>query len=1326
MLRATAAADPDRLAYTYLDHGALAETHLSYGQLDAQARAVAVALSRAGIGRSRGATDANGSSRNGCVLVVFPTGFEFVASFLGTLYAGAIAVPVRYPNHAVDHLSNIAADCAATIGLTTSDMQPKLERELSAVRWLTVADINPAAAAEWRDTGIGADDVAYLQYTSGSTAAPKGVVICHRHIMANCHYLSHILAIAPDSRLLSWLPHFHDFGLVFGLLEPLYNRCAGFIMSPMTFAQRPLNWLRAISLHRITHSAAPNFGYQACLGIAAPQLEGLDLTSLRVSLNGAEPVRADTIEAFTRRLEPYGFGADVMCPGYGLAEATLAVSICGPGRLPVYRDIEADALAEGVFARATEAGRLLRLVGAGRPSAAVDVAIVDPQTGESCPPGRIGEIWLAGASVAAGYWNNPQATAEKFDARLAGSRTGPFLRTGDLGAIEEGELFVLGRMDDLIIIRGANYAPEDIEITLESADPALRAGGGVAVAVDLNGEPRLVVFHEVERQALRQLDGERLVKSILRIVSDQHQLEVSGVVLLKPSALPRTHSGKKQRHACRRAFLDGSAQGAYTWIAPGLHEALDAARSGVVAGAAPARGPVAADNLANPDRKLDPNPKVTMMHASNTTAHAQAPADEPGTSERKVKDLGAWLRSYAGERLNSRLMDERRSIPPYVVLDLGNRGVLGLQAPERYGGLDLDNRAFARVLEQLAAIDLTLASFVTVNNCLGVRPILLHASAEKRDELLPILAPGRELAAFAMTEPGAGSNVRGIVAQGRPDGAGGWRLWGTKIWSGSAAWAGVINTFVRIDHGEPGAPRGVTGFIVRQGSPGLRMGPEALTMGLRAMVQNEVRLEGVRVTPADMLGDLGEGMIPAMDTMEFGRFSVAALSIGVIKRCLQLMVRHAGRRSIATGKLLANPVTLVRISDLTAAATALEALVAVVAERLDRKLPVPPELFCTCKSAGAEFAWRAADLLVQQLAGRGYVETNIAPQILRDARILRIFEGPTEAMNAHIGSRLTHRPEDLRHLLAEDLQQPTVAAEIAVAAARILERCAGLRQLSDPQAAEQWAFSLAGEVGAYGILLACIKHQAQLAPSPLLRRAEEWARSRFDRRLAKALATTAAEAVLLEAAEAERMVAAYVETIGDIEQSMSDEQRYRDPLIERDPADGATSSPAAAPPPNADDHGVPAAANGAAVNDTGRAREISAWLADWLGQAFDRPASDIGAADMFSEFGMDSVRAMMLISALEDWLGVDLPPTLIWDYPSVGAAARHLADLAAASAGPPAAAGAAKPSRGAKSAASRNRDAVDNVGNDVALLARVDQLSQAEIESLLAKISEPD
>lgn len=1274
ILRARAMSDPDSVAYTFLSLGTGHDVSLTYAELDQKARAVAVRVIEA-VGQ-RGAMPADTP-----VLLVYPAGLDFLIGFFGCLYAGAIAVPVRYPNprRPLTHLKGVAADSGAPLVLTTPEMRPVLAEQLDPIAVLTPEDLAAANAAAWRDPGITPDHIAHLQYTSGSTAAPKGVAICHRHIMANSQDIKALWQVTPESRALSWLPHYHDLGLIFGCLQPVFAGCPGFLMNPAVFSQRPLSWLETITRHRITHTAAPNFAYQSCAAIAEEQRQGLDLSSLRMVANGAEPVRADTVEAFARAYAAYGFRPEAMCPAYGMAESTLVASTSGPDLAPTIVTVASDGLTEGRLVPVDEGQPGRALVSSSGTEAPTRLLVVDPESGEQLAPGRIGEIWLSGPSIAAGYWQRPEATAGKFNAHLAGDHMKEdFLRTGDLGGMLGESLFVLGRIDDLIIIRGVNHGAEDIEIAVESCDPVLEPGGGSAFTVEVQGEPRLVVAHEVRRSDLRALDGDgesgigdRIVRAIRRAVSEQHDLEVSAVVLLGPRGLPKTHSGKKQRHGCRRDFLAGTLPAVLTWVSPRLRNS--------VGPDAPFLRSTVKQRPARPAEPA-PAPDGPVLSIQATTGESAA-----------VGDLLDWLRFYAGERLNSRLMDERRSIPPYVVLDLGNRGVLGLQAPKAYGGLGLSNRALGGIVQQLAAIDTTLASFVLVNNGLGIRPILRFATEEKRDELLPILAPGRELASFAMTEANAGSNIRNLASIGRPDGAGGWSLWGTKLWSGSASWAGVINTFVKIEDDGPNAPRGVSGFVLRQGSPGLRSGPEALTMGMRAMVQSEVLLEGVRVTAADRLGELGDGMTAAMDTMEFGRFAIGTLSVGIIKRCLQLMVRHGTRRSIATGRLIDNPATLMRMSDLSAAATAIGALTESVGAWLDRGIDIPPELFCVCKTAGPEFAWRAADGLMQQLAGRGFVETNIVPQILRDTRVLRIFEGPTEPMNMHVGSRLIHLPEQLSRFLAEELGEPALSDELRGAAQIVWAHCldTGAR-LGGPNAARQWAHLQIGEIANYALLLACVRHQHRTAPTPLLARAAEWCRLRYERRLAKALAATPAAAALLDARQIEELVAGYAGTIGDIEQTLAGEDNRLDPLLAQ--STRAAPSPAIAP--------VETPAIPLQPEIAGPASAILDWLKDWLAAEYGQSRATIAPGDRFSDFGMDSVTATMLGGALEQRLGVTLSPTLVWEYPTLGAMAAHLA-------------AAGRPNTDSSSPAPSARN------EDLAVLARLDQLSETELEALL-------
>ncbi len=432
-------------------------------------------------------------------------------------------------------------------------------------------------------------------------------------------------------------------------------------------------------------------------------------------------------------------------------------------------------------------------------------------------------------------------------------------------------------------------------------------------------------------------------------------------------------------------------------------------------------------------------------------------------SKTRTDDLLEWLRSYAKKRINSRLIDERRCIPPYIVLDFGNRGLLGMQVPPKYGGMGLSNQDTLLVLQQLGAIDPTLASFVGVHNVLGIRPLMNYASDQLRDELLPLIATGRELAAFALTEPGAGSNPQAISAKAIPDSnsQGGWRLQGNKIWIGSAAWASAINIFVQTFDAE-GQYLGVSGFVIRQESKGLRQGPEALTMGLRGMVQNAVYLDDVSVNSDHLLGELGSGMKVAQDAMMHGRLCITAASLGGMKRCAQLMLRYAKCRTISTGRLLKNPVTLAKLTDLTESIVAVESLVTRIAKLLDEECYIPVEAYAACKIVGPEFFWQAADSLIQMLGGRGYIETNIAPQLLRDSRILRIYEGPTETLNMFLGSKIINKSEELHQFICEGLEAPEVAETLKVAVEQINARYSGSKNpFSERSSATRWLHALA-------------------------------------------------------------------------------------------------------------------------------------------------------------------------------------------------------------------------------------------------------------------------
>ncbi|MFJ3794139.1 amino acid adenylation domain-containing protein [Kitasatospora sp. NPDC090091] len=569
-IAATAAADPDRTAFEFSGREDAPAERLSYGQLDRRARAVAARLQRLGL------TDRP-------VLLLQPPGLDYVVSFVGCLYARAVAVPVYPPNRrprSLERLVDIVADCGATVALTTAAVRDRLlpgdpDGAVMDVLRLLATDRVPEEEAEgWVRPQVGADSVAFLQYTSGSTSAPRGVVLTHGNLLHNSALIQRAFRTTGSTRGMSWLPLFHDMGLIGGMLQPLYYAGSCSLMAPTAFAQDPLRWLREISRTRATVSGGPNFAYDLCADLATPEvLAGLDLSSWEVAFNGAEPVRAETFRRFAAAYAPAGFRAEAFTPCYGLAEATLIVSCkphgtaparyLAPNSLLAGASHGGDAGTAGTEADATDglAGST-ELVSSGRPDASQRLEIVDPVTRRPVPAGAIGEIWLSGPSVAQGYWNRPEQSAATFGARLAaddaaGADTAAFLRTGDLGLLHEGELYVTGRLKDLVIVRGRNHYPQDIEQTVAAVHPALRANCGAAVQVELAGAAELVIVQEVARD---HQDGDlpALARAVREAVSEAHGVRPAAVVLIRAATLPRTSSGKVQRHVCAASYREGS------------------------------------------------------------------------------------------------------------------------------------------------------------------------------------------------------------------------------------------------------------------------------------------------------------------------------------------------------------------------------------------------------------------------------------------------------------------------------------------------------------------------------------------------------------------------------------------------------------------------------------------------------------------------------------------------------------------------------------------------------------------------------------------------
>ena len=550
----------DAILYRHLHDSRLEADHptLSYTALDARARAIGQWLVDQG---QQGAP----------VLLVFSPGLPFIEALFGCFYAGSVAVPVSPPDptrmqQGLTRLAAIVSDAGASVALTDRLVHTAIQSlpasmtQVDGLTWTPVDSIADDLASGWQDPNLSSEDIALVQYTSGSTGQPKGVTLSHANLIANQHLIQSGFGHEVDTIRghggdfgVTWLPLFHDMGLVGHVFQPLFIGATSNFMSPIAFLRRPAYWLEAITRFRPYTTGAPDFGYRlTARKVTDAVFETLDLSSWQVAYSGAEPVRLESLEGFSRRFAPAGFAPKSLYPTYGLAESTLFVTGGEAGTGIHTQEVDAAALSRNEVVVADEDARGVRtLVGCGRPHLETDVQIVDPETCKVQSAGQIGEVWVRGDSVAQGYWKAPEKTEAVFRAHTDTGQ-GPYLRTGDLGFFHEGQLFVTGRQKDLIILRGRNLYPQDIENAIDGLHPALRPGCCAAFSVEANGEEGLVVLQEARPGGY---DPDDLVSDIRRALLRKEGLRAHAVVLLPPKSLLKTSSGKIRRRACRDAFL---------------------------------------------------------------------------------------------------------------------------------------------------------------------------------------------------------------------------------------------------------------------------------------------------------------------------------------------------------------------------------------------------------------------------------------------------------------------------------------------------------------------------------------------------------------------------------------------------------------------------------------------------------------------------------------------------------------------------------------------------------------------------------------------------
>ena len=666
LLQGQAAEQPERTSYAFLDDRD-GETEVSFGELDRRARTIAGRLQ----------LELKPGDR---ALLVYPAGLDFIAAFFGCMYAGVVAVPATYPKpkRPMPRLQRIAVDCDAHVALSTAQTLTTLDPELLSAdaatsQWIATDELNSDLADLWQRPDVSTNDLAFLQYTSGSTSDPKGVMVSHANLLANLERIRQSFGIgdSPEdiasSTGVSWLPAYHDMGLIGGILTAMYMGGRTVLMSPTSFLQRPMRWLQAIADYKGIISGAPNFAYEYCVRRTTPEERAsLDLSHWRLAFCGAEPIRAETLENFADAFSVAGFKLESFLPCYGLAESTLLVAGADYRQSPHILSVNRAALAKHRVALACGEpdSMIQRLVGCGAPVSDHTVVIIDPETGAEVNEGDVGEIVIQGPSVTQGYWNRPEETEQMFGVEVPG-HAGKFLHSGDLGFFRDGELFVTGRVKDVIIIRGCNHYPQDIEQSAEGAHAAVMPGAAFALADEGRGE-RLVVVHQFDRQ-FREADHHQIVQAIRRSIVEQHELDPYAIVLIRQTSLPITSSGKVQRNLCREQYLADELKVVHAWTNPAMHAKPKVA-------AEPLNVQIHGEGVSTQQHNVVPaTPTANGVHtngaASNGSGAARPAIRREGTAatpievDRAAEQIEAWLMNWLVNRLGMDPADAARDRP---------------------------------------------------------------------------------------------------------------------------------------------------------------------------------------------------------------------------------------------------------------------------------------------------------------------------------------------------------------------------------------------------------------------------------------------------------------------------------------------------------------------------------------------------------------------------------------------------------------------------------------------------------------------------------------
>ena len=562
LVQSRALMTPKAIAYVYLQDGERDDIKLTYEGIDQLAKRYAITIQQ------------RAPEKDKAILWHGP-GLEFIVAFFGTLYAGLTAVPTYMPTRAqkLERLTMVMEDANTNLILSAERHQQEISEILRTEGgvmdsiWINHEETLAADLGEWRESEVSRNSIAFLQYTSGSTSKPKAVMVSHGNILANSEVIREEFRNNASTIGVSWLPHYHDMGLIGNIIQAAYVGFPIILMSPLHFIQKPYRWLQAISRFRSTTSGGPNFAYELCVAkIKEEQKRELDLSSWELAYTGAEMIRSETLERFITAFQNCGFNPKAIYPCYGLAESTLFVTgNRSKGKLLSKKFNMTQIKLNVVQPVMHNESESVELVNCGLAAAGHELRIVDPLTLRRCEPNQVGEVWINGPSIAMGYWRQPDATSEVFQARIRGESELSYLRTGDLGFLHEDNLYITGRKKDLIIIRGQNYYPQDIEATVRETNEALASNGGAVFSIDIEQEEKLVVVQEVDRIHIRKIDYIQTVEQIRHSVLKVHGLKVYSVILVKPLTIPKTTSGKIKRNHCKLQYLNNDYAYLYSW-----------------------------------------------------------------------------------------------------------------------------------------------------------------------------------------------------------------------------------------------------------------------------------------------------------------------------------------------------------------------------------------------------------------------------------------------------------------------------------------------------------------------------------------------------------------------------------------------------------------------------------------------------------------------------------------------------------------------------------------------------------------------------------------